>query len=119
MADLADPIRLVDHKMRGKLAKQSAGEGALPAEVLARVPTSETIKARISSAWAQHENEVSSNWDDEWKELAPGADVLQGLWMEYLGRGYRKSTDGLALAKAMEAPQVLQELLDNFMQENP
>ncbi|MFF4703496.1 AAA family ATPase [Streptomyces sp. NPDC001288] len=119
MADLADPLRLVDHKMRGKLAKQSAGEDVLTAEVLARVPTSETIKARISSAWAQHENEVSSSWDVEWKELAPGADVLQGLWMEYLGRGYRKSTDGLALAKAMEAPQVLRELLDNFMQENP
>ncbi|WP_217241383.1 AAA family ATPase [Streptomyces sp. AC555_RSS877] len=119
MADLADPIRLVDNKLRGKLAKESADKAALSAEVLARVPTAEEIEEKISSTWEQHEREASSNWDAEWKNLAPGADVLNGLWTKYLDRGYKKSKDGLALAEAMdEPPQVLRELLDKFMQEN-
>lgn len=119
MADLADPIRLVDNKMRGKLAKESADEAALSAEVLARVPTAEAVSAKISSTWEQRDGEISSNWDADWKNLAPGADILQRLWLKYLDRGYNKSRDGLALAEAMEVPpQVLHELLDAFMQEN-
>ncbi|MBP5895228.1 AAA family ATPase [Streptomyces scabiei] len=119
MADLADPIRLVDNSLRSKLAKASADKDVLSAEVVARVPTAATIEAKISSTWEQHAGEISSNWDSDWKNLAPGADVLQGLWLKYLNRGYGKSKDGLALAEAMEQPpQVLQELLDKFMQEN-
>ncbi|MCE3030291.1 AAA family ATPase [Streptomyces sp. CMSTAAHL-2] len=119
MADLADPIRLVDNSLRSKLAKASADKDVLSAEVVARVPTATTIEAKISSTWEQHAGEISSNWDSDWKKLAPGADVLQGLWLKYLNRGYGKSKDGLALAEAMEQPpQVLEELLDKFMQEN-
>ncbi|KMS71105.1 hypothetical protein ACM01_28730 [Streptomyces viridochromogenes] len=120
MADLADPIRLVDHKMRGKLAKQSADKAALSAAVLPRVPTAEALEAKISSTWDEHDGEISSNWDADWKNLAPGAEILQGLWLKYLNRGYNKSKDGLALAEAMEVPpQALHELLDKFMQDNP
>ncbi|MER5921439.1 AAA family ATPase [Streptomyces mirabilis] len=120
MADLADPIRLVDHKMRGKLAKASADKAALSAEVLARVPTAAAIEAQIASTWEQHDGEISSNWDANWRNLAPGADILQGLWLKYLDHGYNKSRDGLALAEAMEQPpQALRELLNKFMQENP
>ncbi|MEV8547540.1 AAA family ATPase [Streptomyces sp. NPDC051572] len=116
MADLAEPIRLVDHKMRGKLAKESADKAALTAAVLPLVPTAEAVEAKISSAWEQHEEEVSSNWDADWKNLAPGADVLKRLWLKYLDRGYSKSQDGLALAEAMEQPpQVLKDLLTDFM----
>jgi predicted ATPase len=116
MADLAEPIRLVDHKMRGKLAKESADKAALTAAVLPLVPTAEAVQATISSAWEQHEEEVSSNWDADWKNLAPGADVLKRLWLKYLDRGYGKSQDGLALAEAMEQPpQVLKDLLADFM----
>lgn len=120
MADLAEPIRLVDHKMRGNLAKQSADKSALTAEVLARVPTAEAIEEKISSTWEQHDGDTSSSWDADWKNLAPGEEVLEGLWQKYLGRKYKKSKDGLALAEAMEQPpQVLRDLLDKFMQENP
>ncbi|MEU9242840.1 AAA family ATPase [Streptomyces sp. NPDC048385] len=120
MADFADPIRLVDNDLRGKLAKESADKAALSAEVLARVPAAEDIEEKISFAWERHKEEVLSGWDSDWRNLAPGADVLKRLWLKYLDRGYSKSKDGLALAEAMkEPPQALQELLNEFMQDNP
>lgn len=116
MAELADPIRLVDNDLRRKLAKATADSEVLIEEVINRVPDKEELKATIASSWEKHERELTDAWEQDWPCLVPGADLLTALWMKFLNQGYSKSTDGLAIAKAMQAPpEALRSLLAEFM----
>jgi hypothetical protein len=116
MADLADPIRLVDNELRRKLSKARADESTLTREVLKRLPGQSTVKADIATSWGSHSRELEATWEQDWLSLVPGADLLMALWMKFLRQGYSKSRDGLAIASAMQAPpEVLSDLLTEFM----
>ncbi len=116
MAELADPIRLVDNELRRKLGRVRADVAALTQAVIVRVPDKEQVKADIAASWEQYSRELDEAWDQEWTCLVPGADLLNALWMKYLNQGYSKSTNGLAIATTMQAPpETLRALLAQFM----
>ncbi|MFJ1603923.1 AAA family ATPase [Streptomyces sp. NPDC088253] len=116
MTDFAEPIRLVDNALKRELARNSPSEEALTVAMTARLPQREEIQARTSTAWAGHSAAVDAAWEKEWASLAPGADVLKGVWQEFLGRGYSKGTDGPALAREMKAPpEMLGDVFQRFM----
>lgn len=120
MASLNSPIRLVDHRMRQSLSKQKpdAMKHALVAEVCSRVPNAANIERNIEEDWELHAENVNKAWETEWRQIAPGADILNSVFIRFLDRGYRKSVDGIALATAMDAPPLsLKEVLDKFMAE--
>lgn len=115
MAEL-DPIRLADNKLRAKLAKARADEEALAAAVTERIPLREEVMASISTAWAAHTRTVNDAWEQDWKALAPGADVLGTVITRFLDRGYSKGSDGPALARFIQdPPAVLREQFHKFM----
>jgi hypothetical protein len=117
MGELADPIRLVDNELRRKLNKANADEASLTKEVLARIPEKTTMQSDISKSWQSHTREVDAAWESTWRNVVPGADLLSSVWKKYLGRGYSKSVDGLAIARAMcTPPEALVQVLENFMQ---
>ncbi|MFJ5550522.1 AAA family ATPase [Streptomyces sp. NPDC093225] len=116
MADLAEPIRLVDNNMRKTLARSIPTEETLTAAAVSRIPERTEVEARIGTAWAIHSQAIESSWDSEWENLAPGADVLKGIWMHFLSRGYSKAQDGPALARRMKNPPIaLRTALKDFM----
>ena len=104
MADLAEPIRLVDNALRKKLAKEGADQTVLTTKVLARLPAAEAVETSIAESWQRHSKAVEKAWDGDWQNLVPGADLLTALWQQFLGRGYSKAADGLAVAKEMKQP---------------
>lgn len=120
MADFADPVRLVDNRMRHRLSKKGSDDAktALIAEMLARVPESSELESRIEQSWTDHTAEVEKDWAGNWQQMAPGADLLDALFFKYLGRKYDKSTDGVAIAHAMVSPpDALKQVLDKFLAE--
>lgn len=114
MAEL-EPIRLADHALRGKLAKQDADCGQLIAAVLSRLPGSDDLTKLIETTWETHAQDVEGRWNEEWSGLVPGADLLKGLWQAFLGQGYGKAVDGLEIAKRMRAPEPLRQVMEDFM----
>ncbi|MCC2275481.1 AAA family ATPase [Streptomyces sp. ET3-23] len=115
MAEL-NPIRLADNKLRAKLAKAQADEKALAAAVTERIPLRGEVEALIGTAWAAHTRTVDDTWEQNWKALAPGADVLGTVMTRLLDRGYSKGTDGPALARFIQdPPAALRDEFDKFM----
>ncbi len=116
MTEFAEPVRLVDNSLRRKLGRAVPSEETLISAVTDRVPRPEDVQSRISAAWSAHAAEIDAAWDEAWESLAPGADVLKGIWQHFLGSGYSKSKDGPALAKAMRTPpESLRNVFDSFM----
>ena len=116
MADLAEPVRLVDNDLRRKLAKVSADRELLTARVLERIPEKTVVDANISRRWQAHSEEVNATWDERWMSLVPGADLLSAVWKEYLDRGYSKPVDGIEIARQMaSAPVAIAAILGKLM----
>lgn len=120
MAEFADPVRLVDHKLRQRLAKKPAGamKAALVAEMQQQVPNTSELADRVEQLWKRYTADVERDWEQNWRQIVPGADLLKALFMQYLDRGYDKSADGVAVARAMTTPpDALKLVLDEFMAE--
>jgi predicted ATPase len=116
MADLTDPVRLVDNESRRALARSKANLEALSASVLSRVPEKAELNAVIAAKWLSHSNAIDAVWETDWQRIVPGADILTALWNRILGRGYSKESDGLAVAKKMtKRPHSLEIILTEFM----
>ncbi|MFB7949107.1 AAA family ATPase [Kitasatospora phosalacinea] len=117
LAGLA-PVRPTDNRLRGELARARADAEGTAAAVTARIPLREDVEQGIHRAWAEHTTTVRQAWDADWRDLAPGADVLDTALKELLGRGYRKATDGPALARLIpQPPEALRQVFDAFMAE--
>ncbi|MBR7835755.1 AAA family ATPase [Actinospica durhamensis] len=116
LADFADPIRLVDNKSRSKVAKGSHTVEAAVATLTQPVPDRAKVEEEARAAWAKHEAGVSDEWEAGWSRVAPGDELLNSIFKEFLGRGYKKVLDGPIIAHEMsEAPVYLKSLLDEFM----
>ncbi|MFJ5885548.1 AAA family ATPase [Kitasatospora cineracea] len=115
LAGLA-PVRLTDNRLRDRLARAQADADGVAAAVTARIPLRGDVEADIRQTWDAHTTAVRKDWDTDWRHLAPGADVLDAVLKELLGRGYRKATDGPALARLIpQPPEILREVFDAFM----
>jgi len=112
-----EPILLVKHRLRDQLAQQRVNLEEFQAAVLQRLPTGDELRSRIADLWAEAEAAVDHAWEERWRELAPGADVLPLAWAA-LGATYDKQVDGPAIAAAMnEPPRELERLLHDLLDE--
>jgi predicted ATPase len=109
------PIRLVDNRNRGALVKSQAGLEELITHVKGVIPLRRSVAAKIKSRWASANRALNDRWEDDWQKLAPGADVLDLVFMQFLGRHYRKIDDGLALSRLIEPPESLKILLSSVI----
>jgi predicted ATPase len=108
-------IRLMDRTLVNNLAREGPDLTRLQAAVAERLP-SDGLRDKLAERWAAVEAEITANWAERWKDLAPGEEVLDSLWRKYLGAGFSKRMDGLAIAKAMaEPPDELKTLLTRFL----
>jgi predicted ATP-dependent endonuclease of OLD family len=115
MAELAEPIRLIDAELRKELTKIKADQAILTARVLDRVPEKSTIEESIAESWQRNSEAVENTWNRDWRNIVPGADLLGSLWQKFLGRGYSKPADGPAIARKMKyPPEGLAEILVKF-----
>lgn len=120
MADFADPIRLVDNRMRRYLSRAEADLDTLIGHIVGRLPEKSRLVSDVSERWRHHQTIIFESWDTKWLDLVPGADLLCELWKKYLARNYRKTTDGPAIAHQMTAaPQALNDLMRSFMTYSP
>jgi hypothetical protein len=110
-----EPIYLVEHRLRDQLGQQRATLEQFQSAVLGRLPAADSLRDRIADLWAREDAAVKAEWEERWRELAPGDDVLVGLWRR-LGVAYDKQVDGPAIAAAFnEPPQELRELFEHFI----
>jgi hypothetical protein len=107
--------RLVDRELVADLVQQGVTLERFRAAVAQRLP-SEQLLDEIKQRWAAAEKDLEDNWEEHWQELAPGSEVLAGLWRAD-ERTYDKLHDGLAIAKGMSAPAELTGVIRRFLPE--
>ena len=111
------PIRLMDNDLRGKLATEKAGLAELQLAVSERAKSPDEVKATVAALWPTIETEVMTAWEQNWMALAPGEEILKGIWHHFGLDGYSKASDGPKIAAAMAAPpQELREILAKFIE---
>ena len=98
------PIRLMDNDLRRRLANERADLDGLLESVTARLETPTALKHKIETLWGSAQESVSSSWVDDWRSLAPGEEVLGGVWRHFGLGGYSKATDGPKIAAEMSGP---------------
>lgn len=107
--------RLVDRPLVADLVKQDVTLERFRAAVAERLP-SEQLLDEITKRWLAADKDLEATWEEHWRELAPGSDVLASLWRVH-GRHYDKLRDGLAIARHMAAPVELAEVIGRFLGE--
>ncbi len=85
---------------------------------MARLPEVDSLRSEIEASWERHELEVDNQWEEEWRVLVPGADLLSAIWQEFLGRGYSKSADGVVIARRLNPPDELAQAIERFIAED-
>ena len=115
MADFADPLRFVDHKLRGKFGKPEVQISDLAQAMVDRLPDPVQLRADIEAAGEHHSQDIQSAWDEDWALVTPGFELLKGIYMAFLGRGYDKLADGQVVAQKMDAPKYLRDIMKDFM----
>jgi len=111
-------LYLLDQVTREDLVAQSAGLAELLRTVMARLPEVDSLRSEIEASWERHELEVDNQWEEEWRVLVPGADLLSAIWQEFLGRGYSKSADGVVIARRLNPPDELAQAIERFIAED-
>ncbi|MFD3378455.1 MULTISPECIES: ATP-dependent endonuclease [unclassified Streptomyces] len=111
-------LRLMDHRMRGKLAKNATTSKEIWESVNSRLPDSGELRKKIEEYWDLATREVFEMSTDQLVKWAPGEEVLNAVYLNFLGRGFNKRIDGEALAREIgEPPAELSTVLRAFMAE--
>ena len=111
---------LMDHRLRQRLACKGTDQEAVTAAILSRLMTEDELRAQIQTAWTAAEEEVALHSDDGLLAIAPGEEILNAIFRRFARRGYNKRDDGVAIARAMQAPpEEIRMLLDLFMLDKP
>lgn len=109
------PEPLMDNALRQKLADARADKDQFANAVLQRLLTPEGLRSQIDSAWARAETDVADSNGTDLLLIAPGEEILDAVFMRFAGRHYRKREDGPAIAKDMEPPSEISQLLSEFL----
>jgi len=80
----------------GKRPKPPQLLGAIEARLM---PPDDVI-AGLRSRWEDEAEWVSGVWDEEWRSLAPGAELLEAVWKAH-GGSFDKARDGTQIALSM------------------
>ena len=108
---------MVDRALVKKLAREGPDLTGLQAAIAEQLP-SDDLRDTLAERWAAVEADITANWAERWRDLAPGEEVLAAIWHNYQGAGYSKRRDGLAIAEAMtDTPDELRTLLTEFLED--
>jgi predicted ATPase len=106
--------RLLDRALVAHLIRQGPTLEQLHVVLAERLPAEQFLE-EVADQWMATEKDLQASWQERWRELAPGSDVLASVWRMY-GRSYDKLNDGLAIARATEAPEELTGVIQRFLQ---
>ncbi|MDQ0685280.1 putative ATPase [Streptomyces achromogenes] len=111
-------VRLMDHKMRGKLARNATTAEEIWEAVNSRLPEPVGLRRDIEAGWELAAREVSNMSNDQLIKWAPGEEILNAVYLHFLGRRFKKRVDGKELALEIgEPPTELRAVLRDFMSE--
>jgi predicted ATPase len=107
---------LVNDRLRPKLAKQVQNVDDMVAAIIPLVRTPGDIEQQIRDDWDRIEAETSARWETDWNKLAPGEEILDKIFKEFLGRKYGKTADAGDLARCMGGPpREIAEVISSFL----
>jgi hypothetical protein len=107
---------LMDHELRRQLARTGDGMEEITKAVLARLISAEDLRAQIAAAWQAAEIDVASQAGDAFLALAPGEEILDAVFIRFVGRHYKKRYDGVAIARAiLSPPDEIRNIRKSFM----
>jgi len=110
-------LYLLDNRTREDLVSSNANAEDLIAAVVSRIPQEGVLRRDIEASWIRQEQEIDNVWEQEWRSLVPGADLLTKIWQEYVGQGYSKSIDGPLIAARISPPEELAQAVRSFIAE--
>jgi ABC-type cobalamin/Fe3+-siderophores transport system ATPase subunit len=109
-------LRYVDHKLRGRLTRQRASKEEFAQTIIKNLPDPVAMRKVIDTEWDRNASDIDATWDTRWRDIVPGADLLDSLWRSHAHRGYNKSIDGASIARRMSSPPAaLKEVIAEFM----
>jgi hypothetical protein len=106
---------LAGHALRAELASAGASAEQVIAAVTERLMTADEISDQVTRAWAEAEQDVSDRQGPELLAIAPGEEVLEAVFRRFAGMKYDKRRDGPVIARAMQPPEEIKDLLAEFM----
>ena len=109
------PIRLIDRAERWSLANSEDPLDSLLRSVASKVAVQEEIVESVKTKWSVAAETVDSFSESELLSYAPGDEILQAVFTEFLGRRYSKISDGPALAAFCPKPADLMQQLSEFL----
>jgi hypothetical protein len=110
------PLRLMDHRLRRRLASGGTTRDEFADAILGRLPTASSIQEDVRACWERVSAEVADYDAAQLRDAAPGEEILNALFQEFIGRGYKKKTDGVTIARAMATPPVdLMKVVRRFL----
>ncbi|MCE0446947.1 AAA family ATPase [Streptomyces tricolor] len=109
-------IRLMDHKTRGELSSRRVSEEEFWEVIESRFPDSVEMRVDVRGYWGIAEREVAEMPATQLTRWAPGEEILDEVYLHFLGRRFKKRRDGAELASAIgDPPEELRVVLQNFM----
>ncbi|MEU7826687.1 AAA family ATPase [Catellatospora sp. NPDC049133] len=110
-----DPFYYFDDITRKNLNKANSTIDALILSVLQRLPDADSVEKRMRAIWNETSKAVDDRWAEEWSVVVPGEELLDALFMRIMGRHFKKTTDAVAVAKLVDPPAELREVIDRFL----
>jgi energy-coupling factor transporter ATP-binding protein EcfA2 len=108
-------MRLIGRADVQRLAKDSPTAQALSSLVRERSEEAAAGAETVAELWQTEEAEVEESWEERWRELAPGEELLTAVWEAHGGK-FDKGRDGSQIALEMtEPPSELKERFDTFL----
>lgn len=112
------PARLLDRRAVENLVRQGPTLSALSDAVADSLQRASAAQADLAAAWSRVSDELEAVWESDWRQLAPGADVLSLVWKRS-GLAYDKKRDGARVAAAMkESPDEIRAVIARFLSDD-
>jgi predicted ATPase len=112
---IAPDLPLMDHKLRQQLADSGTDLARFTDTLNGRLMTPDQLRVQIAAAWQEAEADVTSHTGPALLDIAPGEEILNTLFTQYVGTRYDKRVHGPAIAAAMNPPAELADLLSTFV----
>jgi hypothetical protein len=108
-------MRLIGRADVQRLAKESPTPDALTSLVRQRSEEAASGAESIPELWRTQEAELEGSWEESWRELAPGEELLAAVWEAHGGK-FDKGRDGSQIALEMtEPPSEFKEKFRTFL----
>jgi hypothetical protein len=104
---------LMDTRLRHELA--GAGSEEIITAVQGRLMTPAALREQITQLWEVASKDVTARTGADLLNIAPGKDILDMLFMQFIHRHYKERVDGVAIARAMSPPAEICRLIMGFL----